>query len=79
MKEFADIILKRTAFHGGREIWCRVQKGVSYMRAFGVEARFAVAGHRLPKILLYFGAAPGDDLLCTAALRELRKRGGVDV
>ena len=29
----------------------------------------------LPKILLYFGVAPGDDLLCTVILRELRKRG----
>ena len=29
----------------------------------------------LPKVLLYFGFAPGDDLLCTAVLRELRKRG----
>jgi hypothetical protein len=28
-----------------------------------------------PKLLLYFGYAPGDDLLCTAVLRELRKRG----
>ena len=28
-----------------------------------------------PKQILYFGFAPGDDLLCTAVLRELRKRG----
>ena len=28
-----------------------------------------------PKVLLYFGYAPGDDLLSTAVLRELRKRG----
>ncbi len=27
-----------------------------------------------PGLLLYFGFAPGDDLLCTAVLRELRKR-----
>ena len=26
-------------------------------------------------MLLYFGYAPGDDLLCTAVMRELRKRG----
>jgi len=28
-----------------------------------------------PEVLLYFGSAPGDDLLCTAVLRELHKRG----
>jgi hypothetical protein len=28
-----------------------------------------------PETLLYFGIAPGDDLLCTAVLRELKKRG----
>jgi hypothetical protein len=28
-----------------------------------------------PALLLYFGFALGDDLLCTAALRELRRRG----
>lgn len=28
-----------------------------------------------PEIILYFGIAPGDDLLCTTVLRELRKRG----
>jgi hypothetical protein len=29
----------------------------------------------LPKRLFYFGFAPGDDLLSTAVLREMRKRG----
>lgn len=28
-----------------------------------------------PRILLHFGATPGDDLLCTAVVRELRRRG----
>jgi ADP-heptose:LPS heptosyltransferase len=28
-----------------------------------------------PEVLLYFGAAPGDDLLCTVVARELRARG----
>lgn len=40
--------------------------------AFGL--RSIVAGKRRPRLLLYFGFAPGDDLLCTAVLRELRKR-----
>jgi hypothetical protein len=33
-----------------------------------------VATHAPPKVLLYFGFSPGDDLLCTAVLREFRKR-----
>jgi Glycosyltransferase family 9 (heptosyltransferase) len=37
--------------------------------------RFAVTRTPRPKTLLYFGFALGDDLLCTAVLRELRKRG----
>jgi hypothetical protein len=31
--------------------------------------------HGRPRTLLHFGIAPGDDLLCTAVLRELKKRG----
>jgi hypothetical protein len=41
--------------------------------AFGL--RFAATRTPRPKMLLYFGYAPGDDLLCTAVMRELRKRG----
>lgn len=29
----------------------------------------------LPDVLLFFGVAPGDDLLCTMIVRELKKRG----
>ena len=31
--------------------------------------------HGFPEVLLTFGVAPGDDLLCTAVGRELRRRG----
>ena len=41
--------------------------------AFGLH--FIVTRTIRPKILMYFGYAPGDDLLCTAVMRELRKRG----
>lgn len=40
--------------------------------AFGLQ--FTGTRSPRPDLLLYFGFAPGDDLLCTAALRELRKR-----
>ena len=41
--------------------------------AFGLH--FMATRAPRPSFLLYFGFAPGDDLLCTAMLRELRKRG----
>ena len=41
--------------------------------AFGL--RRVVSGRPLPRLLLYFGFAPGDDLLFTAVLRELRRQG----
>ena len=34
-----------------------------------------VLTRNVPELILHFGAAPGDDLLCTAVLRELRTRG----
>jgi hypothetical protein len=34
-----------------------------------------VVARNSPEVWLYFGVAPGDDLLCTAVLRELRHRG----
>ncbi len=36
-------------------------------------------GRKLPQLLLYFGQAPGDDLLCSAPFREFRKRDRRDV
>jgi hypothetical protein len=39
----------------------------------------AVGGRRAPDMLIFFGLAPGDDLLCTAVLRELRRRGRENV
>lgn len=39
----------------------------------------AVGGRPPPDMLIFFGMAPGDDLLCTAVLRELRRRGRENV
>lgn len=36
---------------------------------------FVATRRPLPRLLLFFGFAPGDDLLSTAVLRELRQRG----
>ena len=46
-----------------------------WIGAFAFGLRFVATRTPRPKILLYFGYAPGDDLLCTAVMRELRKRG----
>jgi ADP-heptose:LPS heptosyltransferase len=53
-------------------------KHFKYQCRLASEAPFRLATrlrYGLPDLMLYFGRAPGDDLLCTALLRELRKRG----
>ncbi len=61
----------------------RLKLDAAYRRALAVwhlRGRFAWAvkfamEHGRPEILLCFGLAPGDDLLCTTVLRELASRG----
>lgn len=55
-----------------RNLWEDLRDWVD---AFAFGLHFFFARMPRPRILLYFGFAPGDDLLCTAVLRELRKRG----
>lgn len=47
-----------------------------WVGVFGFACRLLATRSPWPRQLLYFGFAPGDDLLCTAVLRELRRRGG---
>ena len=61
-------ILRRTA----RLVWEESRDWVD-AAIFGL--RFAAARKPLPRVLLFFGFALGDDLLCTAVLREFRNRG----
>lgn len=44
------------------------------LRAIAFGARFLAARLPVPERFVFFGAAPGDDLLCTIVLRELRRR-----
>jgi len=46
-----------------------------WIDTFSFGLRFVGSRSLRPKVVLYFGYAPGDDLLSTAVLRELRKRG----
>jgi hypothetical protein len=71
-KTLAQFILPRPASQAIRNRWEDLRDWVAVLVFW---LGFAVRHAPLPKILLYFGFAPGDDLLCTAVLRELRKRG----
>src|SRR5579871_273537 len=71
-KTLAQFILPRPASQAIRNRWEDLRDWVAVLVFW---LRFAVRHAPLPKTLLYFGFAPGDDLLCTAVLRELRKRG----
>ncbi len=68
---FAKRNLSPNARRAIRERWEALRDWIDVF-AFGL--RFMVTRSPRPDLLLYFGFAPGDDLLCTAALRELRKR-----
>ncbi len=68
----AKRILPSPARRKARDLWEDVR---DWAGLFAFWLRFVSSGSPRPKILLYFGFAPGDDLLCTAVLRELRTRG----
>ena len=55
-----------------RDVW---EDWRDWVQTFTFGLSYSVTRTPRPKTLLYFGYAPGDDLLCTAVLRELRKRG----
>src|SRR4051812_15204815 len=57
----------------------RFQWVVQSVSALLLGVRLIVTGAGLPRILIFFGLAPGDDLLCSTVLRELRERGKSDV
>jgi hypothetical protein len=54
-------------------VYRRVHTILHWILAFGIGLRF-VATSGVPRMLICFGTNPGDNLLCTAVLRELRKR-----
>jgi len=64
-------MLPRAAVHAVRDGWEDLRDWIAFI-AFGL--RFVATHSPRPKVLLYFGFAAGDDLLCTAVLRELRRR-----
>jgi hypothetical protein len=71
-KALARLILPPPALQRVRNLWEGLR---DWIEVFGFRLGFVAARAPLPAVLLYFGFAPGDDLLCTAVLRELRKHG----
>jgi hypothetical protein len=71
-KALAQLILPPPACLAARNL---LEDLKDWVGVFGFWLRFVATRAPLPKVLLYFGFAPGDDLLCTAVLKELRKRG----
>ncbi len=72
MRALAKRFLPRV-ISGAARAWLEDLRDWIGVLAFGLS--FMAARKPRPKHMLYFGFAPGDDLLCTAVLRELRKRG----
>ena len=58
--------------HSLRETWENIRDWVD---TFLFALHFITSRMSRPRLLLYFGFAPGDDLLCTTVLRELHLRG----
>lgn len=58
-----------------RRIYATQRNLARWVMAFALGLYCIAARKRFPDILLFFGLAPGDDLLCTAVLRELQNRG----
>lgn len=67
-------VLPGKAYAFSRAVWHTGRQLGSKIHALRMGYHFLSAG-TFPKTLLRFGVAPGDDLLCTAVARELRKRG----
>jgi hypothetical protein len=72
LKAFVKQRLPGPLLLSARRLWENARDWVDTL-AFGL--RFVARGEARPAMLLYFGFALGDDLLCTAVLRELRRRG----
>ena len=61
-----------------REMRERRERIHDWLDVFLFRLRFALDQKPVPERILYFGYSPGDDLLCTAVLHELRNRGNED-
>ncbi len=70
-REFAKQVLPAQLSHALRGSWEGLR---DWIDVFAFSLHFMATRSPRPDLLLYFGFAPGDDLLCSTILRELRKR-----
>ena len=73
-KTWAKGALFPSAYKSAAGVW----RSACRLRQLGADMPFWISTcirHGRPGILLHFGVAPGDDLLCTAVVHELGKRG----
>jgi hypothetical protein len=75
-KRLSKRILPSTAYRKGQAGW---RVAAEQLGAVKARIGLAVRSRRPPDMLIFFGVVPGDDLLCTAVLRELRHRGRENV
>jgi hypothetical protein len=78
-KRLSKRILSSIAYRKGQPGWRAMVAAAERLGATMARIGLAVGGRRAPDMLIFFGVAPGDDLLCTAVLRELRRRGRENV
>ncbi|MGH7117642.1 MAG: glycosyltransferase family 9 protein [Acetobacteraceae bacterium] len=72
MRARVKSVLPRPVVRVARDGWENFRDWIDAL-AFGLS--FVVARKPRPAMLIYFGFSPGDDLLCTSIMQELRKRG----
>jgi ADP-heptose:LPS heptosyltransferase len=63
--------LLRRIWRGSNRAWARISDRIFMVRT---ALDFMTMHSGLPNKILFYGLSPGDDLLCTAVLRELRQR-----
>ena len=68
-------LLPAVIYAAVRAAWRSTRQKAEWIFALAFGLRFIALGKELPSVVLLFGLTPGDDLLCTTVLRELRKRG----
>jgi len=73
VKTIARTVLPSSLYRGARTVLHTAQPILDWLLGSGVGLHFALT-FGVPSTLLVFGDAPGDNLLCTAVLREFRKR-----
>src|SRR5260370_34426654 len=73
-------VLPSSAYSTIRALWHEFRVYKYWITAFILGMKFIFRRSRLPRILLFSAsAAPGDSLLCSAVLRETRRRSACDL